>query len=230
MWVLECDIDEHYTDGEHMFHVVFHCDDGTKGVSELATVIADREVPVLIRSFETAWSNEGVKLQWSLGEGADLSGFNIYRSDEQNTGFQRINGELLPAGQGNEYTDRDVRPGATYWYRLGAVDAEGEWMSATVSISVPAASLALYQNVPNPFNPTTSISFALPDRARATLRVYDVQGRHVKTLVDEVLDAGMKHAEWDATDARGNRVGSGMYFYRLTAGEKTITKKMILLK
>ncbi|UCG52118.1 MAG: T9SS type A sorting domain-containing protein, partial [Candidatus Latescibacterota bacterium] len=145
-------------------------------------------------------------------------------------GFDRINKELIPADRGDSYTDTDVRANKTYWYRLGAVDADGEWMSPTVSVTVPGMSLALFQNTPNPFNPTTSISFALPNRSRATLVVYDVEGRHVKTLVDDVIDGGVRETVWDGTDARGHRVSSGVYFYRLTVGNKSLTKKMLLLK
>ncbi|UCG51024.1 MAG: T9SS type A sorting domain-containing protein [Candidatus Latescibacterota bacterium] len=88
----------------------------------------------------------------------------------------------------------------------------------------------LHQNHPNPFNPTTTISFVLPERKTATLVIYDVEGRHVKTLVDNVLDAGLKEVTWDGEDALGNQVSTGVYFYRLTAGNRTLTKKMVLLK
>jgi hypothetical protein len=88
----------------------------------------------------------------------------------------------------------------------------------------------LYQNVPNPFNPTTTISFVLPERTRATLSIYDVEGRLVRTLVDEIIGEGYQERTWDGKDANGNQVGSGVYFYRLTAGDKTLTKKMVLLR
>ena len=145
-------------------------------------------------------------------------------------GFERINTELITARYGNRYTDRNVSSGTTYRYRLGAVDADGEWMSPTVSITVPAVSPELYQNVPNPFNPTTSISFAVPVRSRVMLRVYDVRGRHVKTLLDDVVDGGLRNVVWDGTDNRNNRVGSGVYFYRLRAANTVLTRTMVLLK
>ena len=88
----------------------------------------------------------------------------------------------------------------------------------------------LYQNHPNPFNPTTTISFVLPERARAKLAIYDVAGRHVRTLVDEVRAGGLNEARWDGRDATGNPVSSGVYLYRLVAGSQTLTKKMTLLK
>jgi hypothetical protein len=229
-WPLHCLIDQHYTDGEHIFRAVFHCADGSKGLSETATVIADRGVPVAIEGFEAAYSGDGIVLHWSVGQGASFEGFHIYKSLRPEDGFERINPDLILPGEGRDYYDRSVSPGKTYWYRLGAVDAEGEWMSQTVSATVPGAALALYQNVPNPFNPATSISFVLPGRSRAMLVVYDVAGRHVKTLLDTVVEGGPREAVWDGTDERGNRVSSGIYFYRLQVGERTLVKRMLLLK
>ena len=98
------------------------------------------------------------------------------------------------------------------------------------AVKTKAYELALHQNTPNPFNPSTTISFTLPERARVTLTVYDVQGRLVRTLVDEMAGEGYQERIWDGKDASGNPVGSGVYFYRLTAGDKTLTKKMVLLK
>jgi hypothetical protein len=90
--------------------------------------------------------------------------------------------------------------------------------------------LVMASAVPNPFNPSTKISFTVPKRVRATLAVYDVEGKLVTTLVNESLDAGLKEVTWHGKDARGNPVSTGVYFYRLTAGNRTLTKKMVLLK
>ncbi|MEJ2722845.1 MAG: FlgD immunoglobulin-like domain containing protein, partial [bacterium] len=90
---------------------------------------------------------------------------------------------------------------------------------------------ALYQNNPNPFNPSTSIRFDVPSAgAVVTLRIWDVSGRLVRTLVDEIVGGGLQERTWDGKDASGNPVGSGIYFYRLTAGNRTLTRKMVLLK
>ena len=88
----------------------------------------------------------------------------------------------------------------------------------------------LFQNYPNPFNPTTTVSFYLPRPGRAVLTVFDVQGRHLRALLDEALDFGMHEILWDGTDDRGNHVSSGIYFYRLASGGKVITKKLTVMK
>jgi flagellar hook assembly protein FlgD len=88
----------------------------------------------------------------------------------------------------------------------------------------------LDQNFPNPFNPTTAISFALDASSHTTLDVYDVRGALVRTLVDGPQPAGAHRVEWDGTDNSGRRVASGVYYYRLDTGTTEATRKMVLLK
>ncbi|TFH64068.1 MAG: T9SS type A sorting domain-containing protein, partial [Candidatus Zixiibacteriota bacterium] len=88
----------------------------------------------------------------------------------------------------------------------------------------------LAQNYPNPFNPGTSIEFSLPVASRATVDVYNVIGERVTTLLDRFLPAGRYSINWDGANTDGKPVSSGMYFYRLKAGEFTDTKKMMLVK
>jgi hypothetical protein len=89
---------------------------------------------------------------------------------------------------------------------------------------------ALEQNYPNPFNPTTQISFTLPSALQTELVVFDVLGRRVKTLVNEVRHAGEHRVQWDGTNDRGLGVASGVYFFRLTAGQHEKVNKMMLLR
>ncbi len=83
----------------------------------------------------------------------------------------------------------------------------------------------LNQNYPNPFNPTTKITYSLPVASDVTLRIYDILGREIKTLVDEQQNAGIHSLTFNATD-----LSSGTYFYKLTAGSFVDTKKLILVK
>ena len=101
---------------------------------------------------------------------------------------------------------------------------------ALASRTGPSRFAALYQNHPNPFNPSTVITFSLPAAMHADLSVFDSRGSLVKTLVDRTLSAGEKAYAWDGTDIGGTPVSSGVYFYRLRTREQTLTKKMILLK
>lgn len=88
----------------------------------------------------------------------------------------------------------------------------------------------LAQNRPNPFNPKTTIAFNLVVPGDVTLEVYDVAGRRVVTLLDRHMDAGAHLAHWDGTVGNGERAASGVYFYKLTAGDQETSRKMVLLK
>jgi hypothetical protein len=95
--------------------------------------------------------------------------------------------------------------------------------------NIPDA-FALLQNVPNPFNPVTSIRFKLPERSQVILIVYDILGRKVRTLVNETKDTGTHAAVWNGTTDSGESVGSGVYIYELTTSQYTSAKKMIIIK
>lgn len=128
-----------------------------------------------------------------------------------------------------------------FWTRLEIADASGlvlyfpEFAPGTLSVQTPTAvddswsglptELALRQNYPNPFNPSTIIAYSLPERAHVTLKVFNILGQEVETLVDEVRNAGIHEERWDAADQ-----ATGIYFYRLAYRDKVLTKKMALLK
>ena len=86
------------------------------------------------------------------------------------------------------------------------------------------------RNYPNPFNPETEISYSIPEAAYVTLDFYNINGQKVISLVDQHEDAGSYTVKWDSKGADGNQVASGIYFYKLTAGEFTKTMKMVLMK
>jgi len=92
------------------------------------------------------------------------------------------------------------------------------------------SSVTMYQNVPNPFNPSTRISFDLEQRENVSIGVYDVKGRLVSTLFDGQLDAGPHSVEWNGTSSDGTRISSGVYLYVLRTSTETISRRMVLLK
>lgn len=105
-------------------------------------------------------------------------------------------------------------------------DANGLMMSKSFIFSYTGPKeFKLEQNFPNPFNPTTKIQYQLPQDARVTLKVYDILGSEVVTLVNEEQEAGYKEVQFN-----GSNIASGMYVYRLQAGDYISTKKMMLLK
>ncbi len=92
------------------------------------------------------------------------------------------------------------------------------------------AKFRLYDNYPNPFNPSTMIQYDLPEATQVTVAIYDLMGSAVKTLVNEFKDAGYHTVTWNGTNDRGNRMSGGVYLYSINAGPYHKTQKMVLLK
>jgi hypothetical protein len=114
------------------------------------------------------------------------------------------------------------------------------WPNMYTPISVPTAvlydhykilsSFELNQNFPNPFNPSTIISYQLTMNSHVTLKVFDMLGREVKTLVDENETSGKYKVKFSIEDEDGSKLSSGVYFYRLRVSDETVTRKMLLMK
>jgi len=124
-------------------------------------------------------------------------------------------------------------------YRLRGILAEaaGEEGGIGAAFSLmeepaPPLAFSLSQNYPNPFNPSTTIAFSVPDHGSGTtsLRVYDVRGRLVRSLVDENLIPGSYRVHWDGRTERGEPVSSGVYLYRLERGDKIFVRKMTVTR
>jgi len=103
-------------------------------------------------------------------------------------------------------------------------------VSADDYLSNLPASFSLSQNYPNPFNPDTKIDFALPSPQIVRLEIFDILGRKIKTLIDKRLDAGYHSIQWNGTADDDDQILSGIYFYRLSAGDHIESRKMILMK
>jgi hypothetical protein len=146
---------------------------------------------------------------------------------------------VVEADDGLWVLDMGVAPGpvAMGWRMHGArpdrsncADCPGYSASSVEEAQLPTAPRLLHQNAPNPFNPSTTIRFANPARGAVRLRVFDVSGRLVRTLVDEVREAGLHEATWDGRDQGGRAAASGVYLYRLDAGPISQMRSMVLMK
>jgi immune inhibitor A len=198
----------------------------------MSIVIDSALVAVYVSSFVANTTDDAIELAWDVRADEPIEGFVLYRRRMGSDREIRIPADEPISPDRRRYVDGDVRPGDTYRYVLGAVRPGGlpVLRSYPIEVSVKAVALTLHQNYPNPFHPTTTISFSLPEEARVELSVFDVQGKLVRTLEDKILPAGFHEAGWNGRDRTGNRVGSGVYFCRLRAGKHTVAKKMILLR
>lgn len=140
----------------------------------------------------------------------------------------------LPAGTHDLLTISYEGDGELVLKSAIVVDSDAQEMATTISSakvqSVLPTEFVLAQNRPNPFNPSTEISFSLPKPAEVTLVIYNVLGESVVTLAEGQRAAGTHAVRWDGRDKNGRAVASGVYFYRLDAGEFSATRKMVLLK
>jgi hypothetical protein len=114
--------------------------------------------------------------------------------------------------------------------RTGVYGDLGPVVSSPSGLPRPVPVFGLRQNMPNPFGSGTAIEFSVPETQRVTLAVFNISGRLVRTLVDGEVPAGPSQVRWDGRDGGGNPLASGIYFYRLENGERTITRKGVLLR
>lgn len=205
-----------------------------------AVIRFDSVIPIELISFNAVLRNNSIQLNWSTASESNNRGFEIQKSSivdetshnlsEENqiwetVGF--INGKGTSTEQQNyTFVDENLKPGK-YSYRLKQIDFNGKFSFSNiveVSVELPLQFL-LDQNYPNPFNPSTKIIWQSPVAGHQTLKVYDVLGNEVATLVDEYKEPGKYKIEFDASN-----LPSGVYIYRLQTDAFTNTKKMILLK
>jgi hypothetical protein len=185
-------------------------------------------VSVLISRFDARAGDEGVELSWRIEADEVVRGFRVYRA-EGGAPAVPVGGQL--SADATAFIDRTTRASSSYTYTLAAIKENGEEVrSFAVTVETPALALALGQNTPNPFNPTTAIPFTLAEDSRVAIRVYDVRGARVATVVDDALPQGRHSATWDGTGENGARVASGTYFCVLTTGKRVLSRKMVVLK
>jgi hypothetical protein len=184
-------------------------------------------------------NKNNVTLLWQTATETNNSGFLLERSKGNESykiitfvpGFGSTTG---PKSYG--YTDNSVNNG-TYYYRLKQIDFDGSLsFSKVLEVNVGSPSeFALYQNYPNPFNPSTTIQYQIPELSFISLKVYDVLGNEIITLVNEEKPAGTYEVDFSAiggsaSGGDADKLSSGIYLYRMRAGDFLDTKKMILLK
>ncbi|MDW8465776.1 MAG: T9SS type A sorting domain-containing protein [Chloroherpetonaceae bacterium] len=190
-------------------------------------------LPVELTSFSAQAINNGIRIAWTTASESNNAGFEVQRRSArygidsegwQVLGFVKGKGTTAEA-QSYSFIDRTAS--GLVQYRLKQVDFNGTFKYSPI-IEVEAGlpqTFELSQNYPNPFNPATVISYQLPVASEVTLQVYDILGRAVATLVKAKQEAGRYQVQFNA----GN-LTSGLYFYRLQAGNFVQTRKMILMR
>jgi hypothetical protein len=188
-------------------------------------------IPVELTSFAASVTDFEVKLNWITATELNNKGFEIERTVNtagtwQNIGFVEGHGSTTEMNT-YSYSDKNIIESGVYFYRLKQLDYDGQFAySNVVEVDVTKPlNFNLSQNYPNPFNPVTNIKYSIPSVSKVTLKVYDVLGNEVSTLVNEVKNAGSYDVQFDASS-----LSSGIYFYTIQADNFTSTKKLTLMK
>lgn len=194
-------------------------------------------LPVELSEFTASVKRNNVRLNWTTTSEINNAGFDIERTVSKKNEWQKV-GFMEGHGTTNEenhyFFDDNKLSTAKYKYRLKQIDYNGNFEyfvlnnPSEVSIGSPDE-FSVSQNYPNPSNPKSKIDYQIPFNGKVTLKIYDILGREVVSLIDEVKEAGYYTAEFDGTN-----LASGVYFYRIIAeGEgKNFNKtlKMVLVK
>jgi len=187
-------------------------------------------LPVELLSFTGTVKDQKVYLNWITATEVNNYGFEVQRSTQINKwdvlGFVEGHGNSNSQKEYN-FIDGESNPAGIYYYRLRQIDNDGAYEYSNIieiNFNVPD-NFELSQNYPNPFNPSTTISFNLPKPGIVTLRVYNLMGEEIKTLVEGYKKAGVYRINFNAED-----LASGMYLYRLSTNGFTETKKLLFMK
>jgi uncharacterized protein YoaH (UPF0181 family) len=170
----------------------------------------------------------GIELPEDWGEG-HRGGFRDFISnltDEQRQAVHEKVKEMRSQGA----TREEIRAAIAEMLEEYGIELPKDSEDSTSEIAPAAQPYIKAQNYPNPFNPQTEIAYSLPENSKVKLTILNIQGQKVRVLVDEYQSAGMKKVTWDGCDESGERVASGVYFYRIEAGPYDVTKQMVLLK
>jgi hypothetical protein len=202
-------------------------------ILKTATLSVIPPIPVELTSFTASVSNNSVVLNWITATELNNYGFEVERSEKveaRGETWEKI-GFVIGAGTTTEpqiytFNDKMVTTGK-YLYRLKQIDNDGTFeYSNTIEVSVmEPTQFSLEQNFPNPFNPSTRISWQSPIGSWQSLKVYDLLGNELATLVNEYREAGKYEINFDAS-----LLSSGIYIYKLQAGDFLQVRKMTLIK
>lgn len=203
------------------------------------TITVQVSVELVQFSAMTVQASDAIQITWNTSSEFDNLGFDVLRSTRRDGEYSKINVDMIPANQDGlyGYTDGDVSPGINYYYKLVDRNIHGiitEHGPVQALIALPTA-FRLEQNFPNPFSlkigqGKTRINFQIPKGETVTIRVYNLLGQMVRTIVDKHYAPGAHNISWDGRDNDGKLVTSGVYYYRFDAGDFNDIKRLVIIR
>ena len=200
--------------------------------SGAALVTPSEVVATLLQFYASRLLGQNILVEWRLSEIDAGATFRISRRERGSGDRETLEeSSIIRDGLSFSCLDNGVEPGRSYIYTIEYSGGSG-WkiLFETEEISVPAAAAALFQNHPNPFNPSTTIRYYLPEEGRVTIDIVDVAGRKILTLFDGSRESGHHEARWNGVGGSGRPVSSGVYFCVMRSGRQCLTRKMTLLR
>lgn len=206
---------------------------GTNGIMLKTENGGGDPLPVELISFTGECNIDEIVLHWTTASELNNSGFEIEMKSVNNVwitiGFVKGSGTTTEKTNYNFIDQIEINSPSKCQYRLKQIDFNGAFdysneIEVNVNVNIPSE-YKLYQNYPNPFNPSTTIRFQMPERSEVSLIIYDILGNEVKTLFNEIKDAGFYDYDFNA-----GSLASGIYFYTLQTEKYSKTYKMILMK
>jgi len=213
----------------------------TGDISGAGSQCGTTPVPVELTSFTANVRENKVMLEWLTATEVNNYGFEVERARlrPSEPDFAEASWETLGfvEGHGNSnspkeysYTDKNPLGGSVFIYRLKQIDNDGTYeYSDEIEVEIIPTEFALYQNYPNPFNPGTKIRYQLPQESKVIIKLYDILGSEVITLLNEKKESGVYEVDFNSQSTAGG-LPSGTYIYSMVADGFIETKKMVLLK
>ena len=201
----------------------------------------DESLPVQMTNLMAVASQEdGITLSWRTESETDCAGFHVWRSLIEGAEYTCITTTMIP-GQGNSssaydyrWNDRNVEDDVIYYYKIEEISIDGTSQFfgpvEVKGVSPIPKEFALSRNYPNPFNPTTTFKYQLPEDVDLLITIYNLLGKNIKILINEPKQAGYYSSTWDGTDQYSLRVSSGIYFIHMRAGSFNKVRKITLLR
>ena len=184
-----------------------------------------------VSSHSATLGKNGVTVKWTVSSDAELLRFSVWRAVGTSENYRTIIVSIEQKGNSFSFTDEILLTGIAYTYRIEYRSGNRSYLLFTTEpVHIPPEKHPQVQSHPNPFNPSTTISYELPARGHVRLDIYDAAGRRIVRLVCAVQDEGLHRIVWDGRDSNGSQVASGIYFSRLAAGGSTVTRKMVLVR
>ncbi|HSG28097.1 MAG TPA: T9SS type A sorting domain-containing protein, partial [Candidatus Krumholzibacterium sp.] len=217
--VLTCEgFDSHYADAEILNRIAVNTNQETV-------------VSTALQSSSTRYDGDSIELLWRLSSIDEGVTFKITRTSSEGEEVELDPVLVESNGLSFRLVDSSIEKDMEYTYRVEySLGGQAKLLFESEAVQTQAMTFTLHQNTPNPFNPTTTIRYYVPAVCDVRLEIFDVTGRRITVLEDKVAEKGEHQIDWNGLDDCGNKVSSGIYFYRLRAGKELVSRKMVLLR